>query len=142
MDLGCTVIDMGGGVTSFAVFRDGAMIYTGAIPVGGAHVTSDVARGLNTRIHEAERIKILYGSALTSSTDDSELIDVPQLGEEEESQPNHVPRSYLVSIMQPRLEETFELVRQQMDASGLGAVMGRRDRVIRMVDPGPGAVKA
>lgn len=126
MDLGCTVIDMGGGVTSFAVFRDGAMIYTGAVPVGGAHVTSDVARGLNTRIHEAERIKILYGSALTSSTDDSELIDVPQLGEEEESQPNHVPRSYLVSIMQPRLEETFELVRQQMDASGLGPVMGRR----------------
>jgi cell division protein FtsA len=126
MDLGCTVIDMGGGVTSFAVFREGAMIHTGAIPVGGAHVTNDVARGLNTRAHEAERIKILYGSALTSSTDDSELIDVPQLGEEEESQPNHVPRSYLVSIIQPRLEEVFEMVRARLDDSGLGASMGRR----------------
>lgn len=126
MDLGCTVIDMGGGVTSFAVFREGAMVACGAVPVGGAHVTSDVARGLNCRLHEAERIKTLYGSALTSSTDDSDLIDVPQLGEEDEVQPNHVPRSYLVSIMQPRLEETFELVRQQMDAAGVGAQMGRR----------------
>ncbi|MCB1537710.1 MAG: cell division protein FtsA [Rhodospirillales bacterium] len=126
MDLGCTVIDMGGGVTSFAVFREGAMIHAGAIPVGGAHVTNDVARGLNTRAQEAERIKILYGSALTSSTDDSELIDVPQLGEEEESQPNHIPRSYLVSIIQPRLEEVFEMVRARLDDSGLSAAMGRR----------------
>lgn len=126
MDLGSTVIDMGGGVTSFAVFRDGAMITSGAIPVGGSHVTNDIARGLNTRIQEAERIKILYGSALTSSTDDSELIDVPQLGEEDESQPNHVPRSILVSIIQPRLEEVFELIRAKLDDSGLGASMGRR----------------
>lgn len=126
MDLGCTVIDIGGGVTSFAVFREGAMIHTGAVPLGGAHVTNDVARGLNTRAQEAERIKILYGSALTSSTDDSELIDVPQLGEEEETQPNHVPRSYLVSIIQPRLEEIFEMVRARLDDSGLGAAMGRR----------------
>lgn len=126
MELGCTVIDMGGGVTSFAVFREGAMIHAGAVPLGGTHVTSDVARGLNTRLPEAERIKILYGSALTSSTDDSELIDVPQIGEEDESQPNHVPRSYLVSIMQPRLEEIFEMVRARLDDSGLGAAMGRR----------------
>lgn len=126
MDLGCTVIDMGGGVTSFAVFRDGAMLHMGAVPIGGAHVTNDVARGLNTRLQEAERIKILYGSALTSSTDDSELIDVPQLGEEDESQPNHVPRSYLVSIIQPRLEEVFEMVRARLDDSGLGSAMGRR----------------
>ncbi|MBU6235526.1 MAG: cell division protein FtsA [Alphaproteobacteria bacterium] len=126
MDLGCTVIDMGGGVTSFAVFREGSMIHAGAIPLGGTHVTNDVARGLNTRVQEAERIKILYGSALTSSTDDSELIDVPQLGEEDETQPNHVPRSYLVSIIQPRLEEIFEMVRARLDDSGLGAAMGRR----------------
>jgi cell division protein FtsA len=126
MELGCTVIDMGGGVTSFAVFREGAMLHAGAVPIGGAHVTNDVARGLNTRMQEAERIKILYGSALTSSTDDSELIDVPQLGEEDESQPNHVPRSYLVSIIQPRLEEVFEMVRARLDDSGLGSAMGRR----------------
>ena len=48
MDLGCTLIDMGGGVTSFAVFQGGAMIYSDAIPLGGQHVTSDIARGLTT----------------------------------------------------------------------------------------------
>ena len=126
MDLGCTLIDMGGGVTSFAVFQGGAMIYADAIPLGGQHVTSDIARGLTTSLADAERLKVLYGSAMGSGYDESELIDVPRLGEDERRQPNHVPRSLLVGIIQPRIEEIFELVRARLQDSGLGPALGRR----------------
>lgn len=126
MDLGCTVIDMGGGVTSIAVFQGGKLIYTDAIPVGGQHVTSDIARGLTTSIAQAERLKTLYGSAIASTNDQNELIDVPQLGEDEQGHPNHVPRSLLIGIIQPRVEEIFELVRTRLQDSGLGAAGGRR----------------
>jgi cell division protein FtsA len=126
MDLGCTVIDMGGGVTSLAVFQAGKMIYADAIPVGGQHVTSDIARGLTTSIAQAERLKTLYGSAMGSTNDQNELIDVPQVGEDEHSSPNHVPRSLLIGIIQPRVEEIFELVRARLQDSGLGPSTGRR----------------
>ena len=126
MDLGCTVIDMGGGVTSLAVFQGGKLIYTDAIPVGGHHVTNDIARGLTTSIPQAERLKTLYGSAIASGNDQNELIDVPQVGEDERAQPNHVPRSLLIGIIQPRVEEIFELVRARLDDSGLRDAAGRR----------------
>ncbi|MGH1398237.1 MAG: cell division protein FtsA [Alphaproteobacteria bacterium] len=126
MDLGCTVIDMGAGVTSFAVFQDGHMIYSDSIPLGGNHVTNDIAKGLTTSYNDAERLKSLYGSAIAGGHDDSELIDVPKLGEEDSHEHNHVPRSLLVGIMQPRIEETLELVRAKLNDSGLGTALGRR----------------
>ncbi len=126
MDMGCVVVDMGGGTTSIAVFYGKELIYTDAIPVGGMHVTNDIAKGLTTSVHSAERMKALYGSAIATATDDKDLIDVHPLGEEDHSQPNHVPRSYLVSIIAPRLEETLELVRARLDDSGLGSIAGRR----------------
>lgn len=126
MDLGCTVIDMGGGVTSIAVFQGGGMIYSDAIGVGGKHVTNDIAKGLTTGLNDAERLKILYGNAIGSGMDQNELIDVPRLGEDENRDPNHVPRSLLVGIIQPRLEEVFELVRAKLNDSGLGSALGRR----------------
>ena len=125
-DLGCTVIDMGGGTTGIAVFLEGALVYADSLPIGGSHVTSDIARGLTTPIACAERIKTLYGSALAAATDERELIDVPQVGEDEAVQANHVPRSLLVGIIQPRLEETFELVRSRLEASGFSRLVGRR----------------
>lgn len=126
MDLGCTIIDIGAGVTSFAVFHAGHMIYSDAIPVGGQHVTNDIATGLTTSLHDAERLKILYGNAIASDLDETELIDVPRLGESERRDPNHVPRSLLIGIIQPRLEEIFELVRARLNDSGLGQTLGRR----------------
>ena len=125
-DLGCTVIDMGGGTTSIAVFAEGRLIFTAAIPVGGQHVTSDIARGLTTSLADAERIKTLYGSAQTSPADDAATIDVPPVGEEEHALPNYVPKSLLTGIIQPRIEETFELVRAKLVDSGIDAKTGRR----------------
>ena len=129
MDLGCTVIDMGAGVTSFAVFQGGHMIYGDAIPVGGQHVTNDIAAGLTTSISDAERLKALYGGAMASFADENEMIDVPRLGEElgeDEHELHQVPRSLLVGIIQPRAEEIFELIRGRLQDSGLGAALGRR----------------
>lgn len=126
MDLGCTVIDMGAGVTSFAIFQGGRAIYTGSIPLGGWHVTNDIARGLTCSNADAERLKTLYGSAMVTSSDENELIDVPQLGEVDKHTPNHVPRSLLIGIIQPRLEEILEMVRNKLEESGQGAAIGRR----------------
>lgn len=126
MDLGVTVIDMGGGVTSLAVFFEGSLLHSDFVPVGGGHVTSDIARGLSTPVAHAERMKTLYGSAVASSADQREIIDVPLVGEEDHAQANHVPKSILTGIIQPRLEETFELVRSRLEASGLDKIAGRR----------------
>lgn len=125
-DLGCTVIDMGGGTTSIAVFFQGKMIYTSAIPIGGHHVTNDIAIGLTTSLADAERIKTLYGAAQTSIADDAAMIDVPPVGEEEPLQPNYVPKSFLAGIIQPRIEETFEHVRAKLVDSGVNQIAGRR----------------
>lgn len=124
--LGCTVIDMGGGTTSIAVFAEGKLVFTAAVPVGGNHVTSDIARGLTTSLADAERIKTLYGSAVATSPDDHTMIDVPPIGEEEHAQPNYVPRSLLTGIIQPRIEETFEMVRAKLVDSGFYQAAGRR----------------
>ena len=126
ISLGVTVIDMGGGTTTIGVFFDGNLIFADYVPVGGGHVTNDIARGLSTPIAHAERMKTLFGSAISASTDEREMIAVPQIGEEEDGQVNHVPRSLLVGIIAPRIEETFELVRNRLEASGFDKVAGRR----------------
>ena len=126
MDLGSLVVDMGAGTTSFAVFFDGNMVFADGLAVGGAHVTNDIARGLTTSLANAERLKTLYGNAMTSAMDEREIIDVPLLGEDGPENANHLPKSHLIRIIQPRLEEIFELLRTRMERSGFSEVAGRR----------------
>jgi cell division protein FtsA len=104
MDLGVTVIDMGGGTTTIGVFFGGNLIFADSVPVGGTHVTNDIARGLSTPLADAERMKALFGSAMSSTLDEREMIAVPQIGEDEDGHVNHVPKSLLVSIIAPRIE--------------------------------------
>src|SRR5579864_8577502 len=117
---------MGGGTTTIGVFFGGNLVFADAVPVGGQHVTNDIARGLSTAVAHAERMKALFGSAISSTLDEREVIAVPQVGEEEDGHVSHVPKSLLVSIIAPRLEETFELVRGRLEASGCDAIAGRR----------------
>ncbi len=126
MDLGVTVIDMGGGTTTIGVFFGGSLVFADAVRVGGLHVTNDIARGLATPLAHAERMKALFGSAIASTLDEREMIAVPQIGEDEDGHVNHVPKSLLVSIIAPRVEETFELVQQRLEASGCDKIAGRR----------------
>ena len=124
-ELGTVVVDMGGGTTSIAVFSEGSVIHTAQLPVGGLHVTTDIARVLSTPISHAERLKTLYGNAQASPDDDRELLPVPLVGEADH-QIAKVPRAMVVSIIRPRLEETFELVRDRIEAAGLGRAGGSR----------------
>lgn len=127
MELGVTFVDMGGGTTNIAVFAGGKCLYADAIPIGGSHVTSDLARGLSTSISHAERLKTLHGSAVPIASDDQAMIEVPQLGEEDSPDGiNLMPRSMLVGIIRPRLEEIFEIIRSKIEVAGLDAVAGRR----------------
>lgn len=124
-ELGATVIDMGGGTTGMAVFSEGQLLHTAQLPVGGTHVTNDLARVLSTTVASAERIKTMKGSTLSSPDDDRELLTVPMVGEDEH---NHarIPVSMVISVIKPRLEETFELVRDRLEGTGLGRAAGTR----------------
>lgn len=124
-ELGTTVIDMGGGTTGMAVFGESQLLYTSLLPIGGTHVTSDLARMLSTPTDHAERLKTLYGSVNASPDDERELLPVPLVGEEEH-QMAKVPRTAVVNIIRPRLEETFEMVRERLDASGFARAAGAR----------------
>lgn len=126
IDLGVTVIDMGGGTTSIAVFYDSALVYVDSVQIGGNHVTNDIARGLSTPPPQAERLKTLFGNCLSSHADDRETITVPQVGVEDDAKSVQIPKSFLVGIVAPRIEETLELVRARLEASGLDKLAGRR----------------
>lgn len=124
-DLGTTVVDMGGGTTSLAVFGEGQILHTAQIGVGGLHVTRDIARGLSTSLENAERLKTFYGSADLASDVEDEILTVELLG-------NDVPhfeqvsRAQLGHIIRPRVEETLELVREKLDGAGLGTAASGR----------------
>jgi cell division protein FtsA len=127
MELGVTLIDMGAGMTSAIVFNEEKPLFCDVAPIGGCHVTNDLAKGLSTSVTHAERLKTLHGSAIPTSSDEQAMIHVPQLGEEEaDDQGNLMPRSMLVGIIRPRLEEIFEMIRSKLEIAGLDAHAGRR----------------
>jgi cell division protein FtsA len=125
-EMGVVVVDMGGGTTSVGVFAGGHLAHVDALAVGGHHVTMDIARGLTTRVAAAERLKTLYGSALATSSDDRDMIAVHQVDEDERDIPHHLPKSQLVRIIKPRVEEILELVRERLKSAGFATQAGRR----------------
>ncbi len=125
-ELGCAAIDMGGGTTSISVFAEGKLVHTDSIALGGNHITTDLARGLSTRIEDAERLKALHGSAMPVSDDDREMVSVPGMAEDDHSQPGQVPRALLNRIVRARAEETLEMIRDRIQRSGFSSVVGKR----------------
>jgi cell division protein FtsA len=96
--------------------------------LGGHHVTMDIARGLNARIADAERIKTFYGTVLSGGSDERDMITVPPLSEDEREQAQFVSRATLVNIVRPRVEEILEMVRDRLAASSIAT--DRRGHVI------------
>jgi cell division protein FtsA len=125
-EMGVVVIDMGGGTTSMGVFANGHVMHTDAIAVGGHHITMDVARGLSTPVSAAERLKTFYGAAISAASDERDMISVQQVDEDERDTPAHLPKSHLVRIIKPRVEEILELVRDRLKGAGYSAETGRR----------------
>ena len=127
-DLGTAVVDMGAGTTTIAAFQAGRLVHIDGFAVGGHHVTMDLARGLNARIVDAERIKTLYGTVLSGGSDERDMITVPALEEHEREQAQSVSRATLVSIIKPRVEEILEMVRDRLAACPIAA--DRRGHVV------------
>lgn len=117
--LGCMLLDIGGGTTDLAVFADGAICYTAAIPVAGNRVTMDIARVLRIAPEEAERVKCAYGHALPEEIGEDEVVEVVLVGTEERQQ---VPRRLLAEIIQARMQEIFEAVAERLTAERLWAL--------------------
>ncbi len=120
-DLGAACVDFGAGTTTIAVFSGGRFIHADGFALGGQHVTLDLARGLNARIADAERIKAIYGSTLTGGSDERDMITVPPVGDDDRTPPQFVSRASLVRIIRPRVEEILEMVRDRLNASPFAA---------------------
>ncbi|MFK7793097.1 MAG: cell division protein FtsA [Devosiaceae bacterium] len=126
IDLGTVVVDMGAGTTSIGVFYDGEFVHSDVVPIGGHHITMDLARGLSTRVDEAERLKTLHGSALPSPADDRDILTIPPVSDDGHDGGQQVPRGALTRIIRPRLEETLEMTRDRLAASGFAGLAAKR----------------
>jgi cell division protein FtsA len=124
--LGSTLIEFGGGCTSISVFNRGHMLYTDAIPIGGLHVTNDIARGLATDFASAERIKTLYGTTILTSADSNEIIEVPLSAANDYGEMSLIKRAELVEIIRARVEEIIEIIIKKMQASGMQKLAGNK----------------
>ena len=106
-ELGVVVCDVGGGTTSLGVFAAGGLVHTVVLPVGGNHITHDIAFGLRTALPEAEKLKVRHGAAAARMASEGELIEVLGVGERE---PRVLPRRHLCEIIEPRVDEILGLV--------------------------------
>lgn len=114
-ELGVVIADIGGGTTSLGVFAAGGLCHTTILPVGGHHITNDIAVGLRTPVAEAEKLKIRHGAASVQETSEGDLIEVFNVGDRE---PRVLPRRVLCEIIEPRLTEICGLLRLQIRRSG------------------------
>lgn len=125
-ELGATVVDIGGGTTSITTFKGGFPVYFATLPVGGNNITNDIAWGLTTSFAHAEDLKIRHGCAFLITQDELETIDVYPVGEEDDNSIRQVPKSDLINIIVPRVEEIFEMVSKKLEEQGLKDVTNHR----------------
>jgi cell division protein FtsA len=114
-ELGSCLVDIGGGTTDIAVFHDGAIKHTGVIPIAGDQVTNDIAVSLRTPTQYAEEIKIKYACALSQLANRDETIEVPSVGDRP---PRCLARHTLAEVVEPRYEELFTLVANELKRNG------------------------
>ena len=114
-ELGVILVDIGGGTSDIAVFVDGSIRHTAVLPLGGDHLTHDIAIGLRTPPHAAEEIKRQYGCALSSLVGSEEVVEVPSVGGRK---PRLLSRRMLCEIVQPRMEEIFSMVDRDLRRAG------------------------
>jgi cell division protein FtsA len=114
-ELGVVLVDMGGGTTDLAIYHDGTVKHTAVISIGGNHVTNDIAAGLRTPFNDAERIKQRFGYAKATMVTANERVEVPSVAGKGAGT---VSRQILCAIIEPRLDEIFELIQREIGKSG------------------------
>jgi len=110
-ELGVILVDIGGGTTSFAVYEEGDLVQVGVVPIGGGHITNDVAIGLRTSIDVAEKVKVNYGSALPDEIGKKDQINLAEIDQNEEGE---VSRRHVAEIVEARLEEIFTMIDKEL----------------------------
>ncbi|OLC00200.1 MAG: cell division protein FtsA [Nitrospirae bacterium 13_1_40CM_62_7] len=119
-ELGVAMVDLGGGTTDLAIFAEGSIRHTAVLPIGGQHLTTDLAIGLRTPQGEAERLKIRKGVALAELAKDDEMVEVPGVGDRPA---RTLSRKLLAEITEPRVEEMFDLVRREIIRTGYEGIL-------------------
>jgi cell division protein FtsA len=114
-ELGVCLVDIGGGTTDLALFANGAIRHTAVIPIAGDQVTNDIAVSMRTPTQYAEDIKLRYACALSQLANPDETIEVPSVGDRP---PRRLARQTLAEIVEPRYEELFGLIREELRRSG------------------------
>jgi cell division protein FtsA len=120
IELGVCLVEIGAGTTNVVVFNDGSARQLAVLPVGGNHVTSDIAIGLRTTLDEAENLKLNYGHALPDVIDQGERVEVRQVGGD---RIQALPRKFLAEIIGPRMEEIFHMAREEVRKSGFDQLL-------------------
>lgn len=123
--LGVTCIDIGGGTATVAAFADGHFIHAATVPVGGHHITLDIAQSLQTPLAEAERIKTLYGAMVVAQSDEFETFSYALAGEEDGAR-GQASKAQLAGIIRPRVAGILGMVRERMDKAGVSSFAGER----------------
>ncbi len=114
-ELGCVLVDIGGGTTDIAVWYDHALVHTVSLDWGGDELTRQIARGLRTPVKDAEMIKQQHGAALATMVDEGETMSVPSVGGRE---PQIRQRHLLCEILEPGLEDLFGRIAQEIEVAG------------------------
>jgi cell division protein FtsA len=114
--IGCVLADIGGGTTDLAIYAGGGLFHTAALPVGGNHLTYDLCVGLRIPPQRGEEIKKEHGAALTEWVREDEFVPVQRLGD---SAPRELPRRLITEIIEPRMEQLFTLVREEIARVGM-----------------------
>jgi cell division protein FtsA len=125
-ELGATVIELGAGTTTLAAFMNDTCVHMDGIALGGLNVTVDIARGLSTKLSEAERIKSLYGDVIEGSSDHTDLIMVPAIDGSTLGRGNSATRAQVIRITRARVDEIFEMLRDRLSSAGILNLTGRR----------------
>ena len=114
-ELGVALVDVGGGTSDILIYSDGAIVHSAVLPLGGSHITNDIAVGLRTPLDSAEQIKKKYGCALPHMVSTNDTMEVPSVGGRKA---RVLQREILVRIIEPRVEELFEHIRREIARSG------------------------
>ena len=120
-NLGVALVDIGGGTSDIIIFVQGGVSYTSVLPLGGAHVSNDVAVGLRTPHTSAELLKCQYGCAMASLVSEDEMIEVPGVGGRDN---RTVLRQYLCEVIEPRAEEMLTYINNEIQKSGFADYLG------------------
>jgi cell division protein FtsA len=120
IELGVCLVEIGAGTTNVVIYNEGSARHLAVLPVGGNHVTSDIAIGLRTTLDEAEQLKLNYGHALPEVIDHAEKVEVRQVGGD---RIQALPRRFLAEIIGPRMQEIFQMAREELRKSGFDQLL-------------------